>query len=384
MHLAVLAFALNLESRVKTYGAYAGLAAIVGLAVLSVLYFAQAREVKRLRAWAGRGPERAAEDAARVGADAQKRVVAEPIAKPEPETVAAQSTPAGPGVGPVTAAAATGAATATTGGNGAEEEAKPDEATPASDGEVSGDASRPDAPAATPAANGAPATAETTDDAAKDKAAAENKRQTSVAMAPVPASARPRASATPTPARTPRTPSRGNGDGSDDGDGGSRRTWWIAGGVIGVLIIVGVVIAIASSGGSSTPARHAATASTPTPSVVTETKTHKVTGPAAPPRASIIVGVLNGTNTTGLARRVGQQLAGAGFNVPSAGIQTAADQTHAATIVAYAHGDERSGLAVAKTLGLGSDALTEMDRDTAVQAGGDKTVIVTVGADLNR
>ena len=71
MRLAVLAFALNLESRVKTYGAYAGLAAIVGLAVLSVLYFAQAREVKRLRAWAGRGPERAAEDAARVGADAQ-------------------------------------------------------------------------------------------------------------------------------------------------------------------------------------------------------------------------------------------------------------------------------------------------------------------------
>jgi hypothetical protein len=214
--------------------------------------------------------------------------------------------------------------------------------------------------------------------------AAENKRQTSVAMAPVPASARPRASATPTPARTPRTPSRSNGNGDDSDDGGSRRTWWIAGGVIGVLIIVGVVIAVASGGGGSAPAKHTTAAKTPTPSVVTETKTHKVTGPAAPPRAAIVVGVLNGTNTTGLAKRVGQQLAGAGFNVPSTGIQTAADQTHAATIVAYAHGDERSGLEVARTLGLGSDALTEMDRDTAVQAGGDKTVIVTVGADLNR
>jgi len=48
--VAVLAFSLNLSERIKTYGAYAGFAAIIGLAVLSVLYFAQAREVNRLRA----------------------------------------------------------------------------------------------------------------------------------------------------------------------------------------------------------------------------------------------------------------------------------------------------------------------------------------------
>src|SRR5215217_4266458 len=42
-------------------GSYAGLAAVVGLAVLSALYFSQARDVKRLRDWAGRAPERAAE-----------------------------------------------------------------------------------------------------------------------------------------------------------------------------------------------------------------------------------------------------------------------------------------------------------------------------------
>ena len=47
-------------------GAAAGLASVVGLAVLSVLYFSQAREVKRLREWAGRAPERAAETAAPV------------------------------------------------------------------------------------------------------------------------------------------------------------------------------------------------------------------------------------------------------------------------------------------------------------------------------
>ena len=40
-------------------GSYAGLAAIPGLAVLSALYFSQARDVRRLREWAGRAPERA-------------------------------------------------------------------------------------------------------------------------------------------------------------------------------------------------------------------------------------------------------------------------------------------------------------------------------------
>ena len=43
---------------VQEVGAYAGLAAVVGLAVLSALYFSQARDLKRLREWAGRAPER--------------------------------------------------------------------------------------------------------------------------------------------------------------------------------------------------------------------------------------------------------------------------------------------------------------------------------------
>src|SRR3954470_24359419 len=50
--------ALSAAGLIEKYGAYAGLAAIPGLAVLSLLYFAQAREVRRLREWAGRAPER--------------------------------------------------------------------------------------------------------------------------------------------------------------------------------------------------------------------------------------------------------------------------------------------------------------------------------------
>ena len=51
--------AVKLSDLIEKGGAYAGLAAFFGLAVLTILYFAQARELKRLREWAGRAPERA-------------------------------------------------------------------------------------------------------------------------------------------------------------------------------------------------------------------------------------------------------------------------------------------------------------------------------------
>jgi hypothetical protein len=50
---------------VERVGAYVGLAAFLGLAVLALLYFSQARDVRRLREWAGRAPERAVEQAER-------------------------------------------------------------------------------------------------------------------------------------------------------------------------------------------------------------------------------------------------------------------------------------------------------------------------------
>jgi hypothetical protein len=43
---------------IELAGAFAGLAAFLGLAVLSLLYFAQARDLRRLREWAGGAPER--------------------------------------------------------------------------------------------------------------------------------------------------------------------------------------------------------------------------------------------------------------------------------------------------------------------------------------
>ncbi len=42
----------------REVGSYAGLAAFVGLAIMALLYIAQARDVRRLREWAGSAPER--------------------------------------------------------------------------------------------------------------------------------------------------------------------------------------------------------------------------------------------------------------------------------------------------------------------------------------
>jgi LytR cell envelope-related transcriptional attenuator len=45
---------------IERIGALAGLLSFLGLAVLALLYFSQSRDVRRLREWAGRAPERAA------------------------------------------------------------------------------------------------------------------------------------------------------------------------------------------------------------------------------------------------------------------------------------------------------------------------------------
>ncbi|MHB8243652.1 MAG: hypothetical protein ACYDHN_16910, partial [Solirubrobacteraceae bacterium] len=66
--------ALSLSSTLTQVGAIAAFAAIVGIAVLSLLVFSQGRELKRLREWAGRAPERDADIEQRVAAAAAARM----------------------------------------------------------------------------------------------------------------------------------------------------------------------------------------------------------------------------------------------------------------------------------------------------------------------
>src|SRR5205809_7691435 len=95
--MTALAAALSLQDKAQQYGSYAGIAAVFGLGVLSLLYFAQAREVKRLREWAGRAPERAAELEARAVAAAEERRAAESEGVPAPAAAAAAAVAAGNG-----------------------------------------------------------------------------------------------------------------------------------------------------------------------------------------------------------------------------------------------------------------------------------------------
>jgi hypothetical protein len=71
---------------IEQIGAILGLAAFVGLAVVVLLYFQQARDVRRLREWAGRAPERAAEVAEEAAAAAAREAGIEPEeGEPRPE-----------------------------------------------------------------------------------------------------------------------------------------------------------------------------------------------------------------------------------------------------------------------------------------------------------
>ena len=92
---------------IQEIGSYAGLAAIVGLAVLSALYFSQARDVRRLRDWAGKAPERTSEPAAQ-----PTRVVARPVPRPPSATPSGLGTAGQPAPGGAAAASAVGAASA--------------------------------------------------------------------------------------------------------------------------------------------------------------------------------------------------------------------------------------------------------------------------------
>src|ERR1700759_4891857 len=81
--------AFSLQREIEKYGAYVSIASFFGLAILSLLYFAQAREVRRLRDWAGRAPERAAEVEAAGIAHAEEagRTPAPAPARPQPANV---------------------------------------------------------------------------------------------------------------------------------------------------------------------------------------------------------------------------------------------------------------------------------------------------------
>src|SRR3954451_18857297 len=102
-----LPLALHIPHVVEQAGSLAGFAAVVGLAILSALYFSQARDLRRLREWAGRAPERAAEMGPAPGAPIPGRVVATPQRPAQPQPAGAP-VPAAPEGAPAQPAATHG------------------------------------------------------------------------------------------------------------------------------------------------------------------------------------------------------------------------------------------------------------------------------------
>src|SRR5688500_6410052 len=71
---------------IEKIGPIVGVVAFLGLAILAFLIFQQAREVRRLREWAGRAPERAgdAAEASMAAAEARGEVLEEEAAAERP------------------------------------------------------------------------------------------------------------------------------------------------------------------------------------------------------------------------------------------------------------------------------------------------------------
>ncbi len=406
--MSVVVLAVSAVNVVVKIGAYCGFAAIIGLAVMSMLYFAQAREVKRLREWAGRAPERDAELAQRVQSDAQRRVVAQPMA---PATTAAQQAeaartaaaaalyakvpapppPPAPLVGPPGQLARPVAPGAVPGTLPATTAATPPATTPAPGGVPAatapglGSAASVTTPTPTPKPTPAPAPAPGSFPGAVTPAA------TNAAAAAGAASMYANGAggqdthesdaARPDPLEGP-LPLDTFAAGEDDGSFGfsAGRTGAIIGGAV-AAVLVAVVLMIALTQGDSSPAKpnelgvvtQPATGSPPASGGTSTSATR----PPAVDRRATRVAVLNGTTQTGLARTVADEVEKARFTI--SGTENNADQAVPATTVSYRDGAQKAAQIVAQTIGIDRSSVQPVDAN--VSAAADADVVVIVGAD---
>jgi hypothetical protein len=373
--MVLLAF--SLQHQVEKYGAYVGIASFFGLAVLSLLYFAQAREVRRLRDWAGRAPERAQEMEERVVAQAEAvRRVPPPVAARPPAPVAAAAAPATNGahkLKPEEIAALAFARAA-----GVPEPPHPPKPVPV-----------PVAVAAPPAEEAAPAAEPRFDpapDVTEDAVAGNGHANGEVPAPATPAARRAPAAplrATPPPRRPAPAPARRVSAGPPPRRESSGRSIALTIG-LGVVIVAAAVFVVlhfitggsgnkpvsaakvpvvnAGSGGSKT-AKKGKKAVTPSPTTFRPTTT---------------VSVLNGTYESGLAATAGDKLTQAGYGTGNVKAGNNLDRNVTTSAVMFKSGARTQGNDVAKILDI--KTVRPMDDATAA-AGGGKDVVVIVGQD---
>ncbi len=394
--MASIPFAFSVHHFINSVGAYAGFAAIIGLAVLVLLYFAQARETSSLREQLYEAAQRTqmlenrltqlSRMPAAPPVQAQPGVPARPVGAP-----AAVPAAAGAAAGVATAGAATARAIPDIGapaGVGAPALTAATKLIPAGAVVAGAEAFHGAEPDLTTVGSPAPATVAgganghaTVAPPPIDAATSGQRGATDPGtMAPPPrVQIRPGASAVP-PGRRPAPPSRKS---PKQGPSIARR---VLAGLLALLVIAGVVVAllVLTSNNNNTNTSTQAANKSKTTSTATNSR-HRTAQPAAFSPSSVTVSVLNGTATAQLAHRVATKLAGFGYKEGT--VATAADQTRTATVVAYLPGRQRDALAVAKSLKLGPASVQPIDQSTQAVACPPGTacsagVVVTVGSDL--
>jgi hypothetical protein len=348
---------LSLQSLIDKAGAYAGLASLLGLAVLSLLYFAQAREVRRLRDWAGRSPERAQELEERVAsqADAARQAAAAPA--PTPAARPASAAPAAPAAQVLSPAPAGLAAPALASATRFVPPATP-APTPPRAPAIPADEGVGPVTTVSPAATVAPATAAGARPGPSPRPDVGNGR----AQSPPPArTLPPRSPSAPAAVRLSGPPPRR-----------SPRARALA--LTGALVLVAAAIfgAIQLFGGSDKKAAHKQ-ASTSSPRTGTRGASFN--------RGSVVTTVLNGTPQAGVAHTVSQRLVRFGFKEGS--VTNASDQQRSATSISYFPGHRRDALAVSRALKVSNVAPVDPQTKAIAcpQPACATTVVVTVGSD---
>jgi hypothetical protein len=430
----MVVFAFSLQDQVEKYGAYVGIASFFGLALLSLLYFAQAREVKRLREWAGRAPERAAEVEAMAVAHAEEALRAaeeeQPAPAPAPAPVPAAAngavelkpaevaalafaraagvhTPHPPRPHPVPAAAlaasppemaAAGAALAAgepgaardvAVAAGAGDAAAAQDAAPAETGDGPPTAY---APGAGPPATAAPIPAGDAAPAAEAPATT-NGHGTGEVPPPPPATPAARRAEPPPqrlePLPSPRRhlPPPRRAATPPPREGTSTRAVVLTA-VLGILILGGIAFGLTRllGGDDNQPAKPPTVASTTPEPPAQGTGTPESTAAPTLTKDTIKVAVYNGTVQPGLAGSIKDQLVHQGYPEGNVGADTyTPDQQREASVAMYRRGARAAAQAVAKDLGIASIQLIDSATQQLIDQSGNKwDVVVIVGADKSQ
>jgi LytR cell envelope-related transcriptional attenuator len=387
-------FAFSVHNFISSVGADAGFAAIVGLAILVLLYFAHARETANLREEAVILNQRLQQAEARV-AELSRAQSAAPAVAPPP-AVAVQvadrrragvaGVPLAPfapaGVGAPALAAATRVIPASQIDSQASEIGSPSAGAPEEEREpVYASTAQPAAPAAAQPALAASAAALSASPPGSSlprpaTAAGGNGAGHPPVAAPVgAASTPPRTAASPGAALPPRqlpplAPA------TRRSSAGRRVALVVAALAVAAAAVVLVVVTGVGSSSKPTPGAPASNAPAPPKSAA-----------AAFKPSSVTVAVLNATATNQLAHRVAAKLVAVGYREGT--VATAANQTATTTVVAYLPGakNRADALHVATALKLTPGSVRPVDQGTRQvacppPAACTANVVVTVGSDL--